>query len=198
MELIIFLHEHINKPFLIFLNSFTDNTIIWNIVYFFADAPIFILPIFLIWFWIYKRKDYEVKNKLLFIFYSIVLAVIISTIIQQFVDISRPEESLKWASKLILKHIPDASFPSDHASVWISFLVSLVLFWFTRFARILIPFFIIMLLSRIAGWLHWPFDILAWTIIWTISSIFIYKSKDLNIFKKINLFILKISSYFKL
>lgn len=198
MEIFSFLHQEINKPLLLFLNSLTENIVLSKIVYFMADWPIFVIPIFLVWFWIYKRKNNQEKQKLLFIFYSTFLAILISLIIQQFVDISRPEESIYWASRLILKHIPDTSFPSDHASVSIAFFVSLILFWFTKFALILLPFFIIMLLSRVAWGVHWPFDIIFWSIIWIISAFIIYKLKDLNILKVINNFILKLASYFKL
>lgn len=200
MEIFNFLHTEINKPFLIYLNSFTDNEIIANIIYLMADIPIFFIPLFLVWYWIFFsiKKDNYKKNKLLFIFYSCVLAVLLSIFIQQFVDLDRPEESLKWTSKMILEHIPDASFPSDHASIWIAFVFSLFLFWFTKISYLLLPLFIIMLFSRIAGWLHWPFDIIVWSIVWVLSSFIIYKSQNLDIFKKINNFLLKISSYFKL
>lgn len=193
-------HETINKPLSIYLNSFTDNKIIWDIVYAFADGPIFILPVFLVWYWFYYnyKKDNIWKNKLLFIFYSTIIAILISFIIQQFVNIERPEESLRSAWKLILNHIPDKSFPSDHASIWSSFLVSLFLFWFLRIWLFLTPLIIIMLISRIAGWVHWPLDILAWIIIWSLSGFIIYKFQNLTIFKMLNNFVLKLTSYFKL
>jgi membrane-associated phospholipid phosphatase len=47
-----------------------------------------------------------------------VLAVIINLIIQQFFFFERPETLITP----ILKHIPDASFPSDHTSVSFAFL----------------------------------------------------------------------------
>jgi undecaprenyl-diphosphatase len=194
------LHETINKPLSIYLNSLTDDKIIWNIVYLFADTPIFILPVFLVLCWLYYnyKKNNEWKNKLLFIFYSTVIAIILSLIIQNFVSIERPETSLMSSWKLILKHIPDASFPSDHASVWTAFLVSLFLFWFIRIRIIISPFIIIMLVSRVAWWVHWPFDILAWVIVWVSSSFLVYKCQNLNIFLKINSIVLKFASYFRL
>lgn len=200
MNFISSLHNNINIPLLWYLNSFTQNETISTIVYTMADAPIFLLPIFLLVYWFYfqSKKDVDGKKKLLFIFYSAIIAIVISSMIQIFVDIDRPEKSLEWAWKLILDHIPDASFPSDHASVGIAFLSSLFLFWFYKAGLIIFPFFIVMLISRVAGWVHWPFDILAGSIVWIISSFIVYKSQNLTIFKKINWCILKIASYFKL
>ncbi len=200
MSFISTLHNDINIPLLWYLNSFTENETISTIVYTMADIPIFILPVFLLWYWFYfhSKKDIDGKKKLLFIFYSAVLAIVFSSIIQFFVNIDRPENSLEWAGKLILEHIPDASFPSDHASVGIAFVMSLFLFWFSKIWFITLPLFIIMLLSRIAWGIHWPLDIVAWSIVWIISSFLIYKSQNLTIFKKVNHFILKIASYFKL
>ncbi len=200
MDFFLFLHKHINVYLLQTLNNLTKYDYIANIVYFMSDAPIFILPIFLLWYWIYfnYKKDINWKNKLLFIFYSTIIAIIISLIIQQFVSIERPEKSLISAWKMILQHIPDASFPSDHASVSSAFLISLFFFDFKKIAKILTPFFIIMLLSRIAWGVHWPLDIFIWCLVWFLSSFIIYKSRNLDIFTKINNFIMKLSSYFKL
>lgn len=200
MNFINTLHNTINIPLLWYLNSFTQNEIISKIVYTMADMPIFILPLFLIGYWIYfhSKRNIDGKKKLLFIFYSVVVAIVLSSIIQTFVNIDRPESSLEWAGKLILEHIPDASFPSDHASVGIAFVVSLFLFWFSTIGYITLPLFIIMLLSRVAGGVHWPLDIIAGSIVWIISSFLVYKWQNLTIFKKINMFVLKLASYFKL
>ena len=195
-----FIQLHFNKPISIWLNNLTDNIIIKKLVYIFSDAPIFILPIFLIWFWIYYtyKQNKDKKNNLLFIFYWVCLSILISLIIQNFIHIDRPEESLRAAWKMILNHIPDASFPSDHASVSWAFLAWLMLFWYKKISYFFLPLSLIMLLSRIAWWVHWASDIIVWLIIWILSSIFIYKFQNINILKKTYMFILKISSYTKL
>lgn len=200
MSVFLFLQEFVNKPVTIYLNSLTSNKVIEEVIYIFADVPIFIIPLFLIWFWVYYtyKKENDKKIALLFIFYSTIIAIIISLIIQQIVHIDRPEEYIKNAWNLILTHIPDASFPSDHASVSIAFLVSLYLYWYKKLSNILVLLFLIMLLSRVAWWVHWILDIVAWVVVWVISAFLIYKSKDFVILKEINKFILKISSYFKL
>ncbi len=195
-----FLQENINLPLLKFLNNFTQNEIIWNIIFIFADAPIFLIPIFLISFWIYFaiKKDNNWKEKLLFIFYTTIIAILISLIIQQFVNIDRPETHLKRTWNMILSHIPDASFPSDHSSVWSAFLFWILFFWFVKYFYLFTPLIIIMLISRIRAWVHWPMDIIAWIIIWIFSSFLIYKLRNLKFFIKINNFFIKIANFFKL
>lgn len=195
-----YLHQNFNKPLSLLLNNFTENIFIEKIVYIFSDLPIFFIPIFLISFWLYYnfKKENKEKSKLLFIFYSIILALIFSIFIQNLIHIDRPEESLKAVWKIILKHIPDASFPSDHASVSWAFLWSLFLFWYKKYFIIFWVFFIIMLLSRIAWWIHWPLDIIVWLVVWIFGSFIIYKLQNFSIFQSINTYILKFSSYFKL
>ena len=103
------------------LNNFVINNNLEACIGKSSDIPIFFLPIFLIiaWFyWSYKIKNNEKKYDLLNIFYSVVLAVIINLIIQHFFFFERPETLITP----ILKHIPDASFPSDHAAVSFAFL----------------------------------------------------------------------------
>jgi hypothetical protein len=67
----------INVSVLNYLNSFANNEIIKQIIYIFADAPIFFLPVFLITYWIYytykkeisESDKFEKKSNLLFITY---------------------------------------------------------------------------------------------------------------------------------
>ncbi len=200
MNFFLFLHESINKPISAFLNSFTWNDFIKDVIFIFADAPIFLIPLFLAWYWIYFviKKDDLSKENLLFIFYSTIIAISISLIIQQIIHIDRPETYLENTWNLILKHIPDASFPSDHASVSTAFLLSLFLFWYKKISYFILPLFIIMLISRIAGGVHWFFDIITWIVVWWFSGFLVYKTKDFSILKNINKFILKIANFIKL
>jgi undecaprenyl-diphosphatase len=100
---------------------------------------------------------------------------------------------------LLLNHIPDASFPSDHATVSIAFLTSLFLSWFKNVWYFFTPFVILMLLSRVILWVHWPFDILAWISVWIFSSFITFKYLvKIKFINKINQFIIKTMWYIKL
>ena len=194
--------QEINKDIFQFLNSFSSHDIIAVIAPIMADLPIFFLPLFLLWMWIYYTYSKDSSNKkelLLHIFYSSVVAIIISLIIQQFVDIDRPETAIAGAGKLLLDHIPDASFPSDHASVSFAFLVALFLAGYKKVFWSFLPFVLIMNLSRIISWVHWPFDVIAWAIVWAVSAcISLHYLTKIKFVKKVNLFIIKTLAYIKL
>jgi undecaprenyl-diphosphatase len=120
-------------------------------------------------------------------------------IIKQFVSIDRPETVLEWVWKLLLKHIPDASFPSDHSAVSTAFLLSLFYTNYKKIWYLFLIFTILMCTSRIILWVHWPFDILAGILVWVLSAIISFKvlkwNKYVDIFNK---FILKLANYLKL
>jgi undecaprenyl-diphosphatase len=121
----------INRNLLIFFNNLSNYKIIEKLVLIFSDTPIFFIPIFLIYIWIYytySLKEDNKKKSVLFIFYSTIISIIIALIIQNIIHIERPENYINKTGKLILNHLPDASFPSDHATVSFAFLTSLFLF----------------------------------------------------------------------
>lgn len=193
--------ENLNEIMLIYLNKLWNNPIIEKCVWVFADAPIFFIPIFLIVTWLiltYKNKN-EKKNELLIILYSTILWIIIAIITQHLFHFDRPENYIKNTWKLLLKHIPDASFPSDHATVSFAFLTSLYYAKYKKTSYIFFPFALIMVISRVIAWVHWPLDIIVWIIIWITSSYITFKYiKKLKFIKKLNQSIIKITWYIKL
>lgn len=166
-----------------------------------ADAPIFFLPIFLIWMWLYYviKNNIEQKKSLLLLFYSTVLALFINIVIQNLVHFDRPESVLQGTWNLILNHIPDASFPSDHTAVSMAFAIALYFIGFRKTAYIFFPIAVLMNVSRVISWVHWPFDIIVWTIVGLLSGYIVckilIKNKYLNVLSD-NL--IKISKFFKL
>ena len=101
------------------LNNMTANPFIAFVSPLLADGPIFFLPMFLVsmWLWYTYKKESTLKNNLLYLFYAAALAHFTSIFIQMFVHFERPETAITSSGKLLLEHIPDASFPSDHASI---------------------------------------------------------------------------------
>lgn len=191
----------INRAILIWFNSLADIPTIETLSIFFADLPIFFLPVFLLTAWLYytfKCKNIEKKNELLVIFYACVVAVLINLFIQNIFDVWRPEDAIKNIGKLLLNHVPDASFPSDHASVWFAFITSLYLFWYKKTSFTYLPFALIMVISRIVSWIHWPFDILVWIIIWIFSWIWLYYFRKSETIITLNQCLIQIATFLKL
>ncbi len=188
--------QEINLQIFHFLNNFSSNPQVELFVKCFVDSPIFILPIFLAGYWLYYsfnplltspkgRGITQEKNNLLLIFYGTVLALILSLIIQQFVSVDRPEEHLKAGGKLLLNHLPDASFPSDHATVSIAFLTGVLLAWYRKWFIVLLILFTAMNVSRVIAWVHWPFDVIAGSIVWAVGSYLVFAHIWKNKFVKI-------------
>jgi len=207
--------QEINLKILKYLNWLWEEVFFQNFVKIFVDAPIFIIPVFLLWYWIYysynsnflsKNVGYEIfntlqnkkKENLILITYWIIFWLIISLIIQQIVPINRPEDFLD-KSKLLMTHLPDASFPSDHTTVWMAFLFWILFAWYKKYFLIFLLPITFMVISRIIAWVHWPFDILAGTFVWLFSSYITFSHISKNKFvKKINLEIIKLLKYIKL
>ena len=206
--------QEINLIVFHFLNDLAHNTTIEFLVKVFVDWPIFILPLFLAWYWLYysilehknkTNKDQEKvsidnhKNNLLLIFYSTVVALIFSLTIQQFVHLDRPEEHLQAWAKLLLDHLPDASFPSDHATVSIAFLAAVFFAGYKKWWWVLLLPFVIMNVSRVVAWVHWPFDILAGSLVWIVGAHLVFSHIwELKFVKKLNLWIIKLLKCIKL
>ncbi|NUJ97173.1 phosphatase PAP2 family protein [Candidatus Gracilibacteria bacterium] len=193
--------QKLNESLLAYFNSFASNGFIESIVSIFADAPIFFLPLFFIATWIFYgiKKQRNSQEEILFIFYSVILGILITLIIQQFIQLERPENYLKGAGKLLLNHVPDASFPSDHATVSFAFLTALFLAHYRKTFWIFLPFVITMNLSRIIAGVHWPFDIIAGMFIGITASIIVFAFlKKTSFIKKINSSLIKISLFLKL
>ena len=187
----------INNSVAIYLNNFVINNHLEKIIWLLSDAPIFFLPVFLLaaWlYWTFKEKNNTQKENILFIFYSIVSAMIFNAIIKIFVTVDRPESLIKP----ILEHVPDKSFPSDHATVSFSFLFALYAAGYKKTFWLFMPFVVLMNFSRIAGGIHWFWDIIVWMILGLIAVIIIFKNKKNIVLEKLNSFVFNVMSYIKL
>jgi len=201
------------------LNNFVLKNNLEELICYLADGPIFFLPIFFITTWIFiefykfqnKKKYFNIKeiifwekkfleekklfkSKLLLILYSIIFWIIINLIIQQIFFFDRPDILFTP----ILEHIPDASFPSDHATVSFAFLFWLLAAWYKKTFYSFFAFVIIMNISRVAWWLHWFFDIFSWMLIWRISVLIIFNNQKNKYTEKINSYLINFAKIFKL
>ena len=196
------------------LNGLSSDPLIARITPIIADFPIFFLPIFLWGLWLYytfsapphplkKWEETSYKDKkrleLMHIFYACLLGMILSFIIKQFVDIERPESYIESTKDMLLGRIPEKSFPSDHATISFAFTIALLFTKFYKVGYIFLPFVIVMNISRIIVWVHWPLDIFAWTILWTVSAIIFFTYfRRLKLVKSLDESIIKLMKYLHL
>lgn len=176
-----------------------------------ADIFVFIYPLYLTWlylYWIRKNKE-EYKYLSLYIFFSWVVAIVINFIIKLFITKDRPEQFLENKNSLLLNHIPNNPFPSDHASLSVAIWFATLLWWIKSKNRhliiwgiMLITISLIMSLSRVGVWVHRPTDILIGTVLWFISAYILLKSHNLlnkYLYSKLINIEIRISNYlFKL
>jgi len=158
-----------------------------------ADFPIFFLPLFLWWVWLYltfytpSSNSNAKRKELMHIFYACVIGIIISFIIKQFVDIDRPAWYIESTESLLLGKIPEKSFPSDHATVSFAFLTALLFSQYKRVGYVFLPFVIIMNIFRIVVWVHWPLDIIAGSCVGIFSGyIMMTKLRETKLVKKLD------------
>ena len=192
---------NINIELLQFLNNLWNNYIVNLFVKIFADGPILLLPIFFLAMWMYavKKQDIVLKEKLMIIFYWCIIGIILSLTIQQFIHEARPEQNLSATGKLLLKHLPTAAFPSDHATVGMAFVVGLYLFWLSFWGNIFLPLIALMCLARVIAWVHWPFDIVWGMIVGSVAaSAGKYFLASNKVVKKVNSFIMHLLQIIKL
>ncbi len=154
------------------LNTFiSQSELYYTVASLFADVPVFLLPVFLLWLYIRHgmvRKHISAKYGALLIFMSAVLAAAINLWLQEIIVKARPETALTGTGRLIMKHLPTASFPSDHAAVAMAVALSSLVWGGKRgkktvkiWWRVLLVLTICMSIARVAVGVHWPTDILA-------------------------------------
>lgn len=172
------------------LNSLmASSPLLIKIVPILADIFVFSYPLYLIYLYFFTHDsisrwqrlrhtatDRQHKYIALSTLFSFVGSVIVNYIIKAFIEQPRPYQVLHLLidpkESLILNSIPTDSFPSDHAAVWASIAIAilirgyrinnkkLIIAWW-----IFVCFALIMDISRITMGVHRPIDIIAGIVI---------------------------------
>lgn len=178
--------EILKKMMISFNDLVNKNDILVKMIPFTADIfvftyPIYLTSLYLYWIW---KKDTFYKEAALYIFFAWISSVLINVFIQMFIDKDRPEIALESKDKLILSHIPDAPFPSDHATMSAAIAMSVLLLWIKHKSKwfmvawwVFWLFSIVMSISRVWAWVHWVTDVVAWTLIWVIVALLFFHKK---------------------
>ena len=88
-----------------------------------SDIFVFSYPIVLVGLYIYGIMHFSRRFKYnsLYVFFATISVFIINFSIQFLVAKDRPEQFVHSQNHILIKHIPDNSFPSDHAAVAFAF-----------------------------------------------------------------------------
>lgn len=182
----------------------SSSSVLTALVPILADIFVFSYPLYLIYLYFFthdsiisrwqrlwhKSTDRQHKYIALSVFFSFVGSIIINYIIKAFVEQPRPYQvldlTLNPKESLILNSIPTDSFPSDHAAVWASIAVAVLIWWYKTANkkliiawRIFAVFALIMDICRITIGVHRPVDIAAGIVIGLIASLFLFFSFQL-------------------
>jgi len=179
------------------------NVMIFNSINYFAGNNIFVdklgiliakyLPIifvlFLVYLWFNKSKN---KEFALYAGYSAIIGLLLNYLITLFYFHPRP--FMDKVGTLLINHVPETSFPSDHTTFMLSIAFILLYFKESRKAGITLSILgILGGISRIFCGLHYPFDIIGSIVVAMISSYIVFISKER--LQKFNNLI--INSYYK-
>ena len=165
-----------------------------------SDFWVFLVIFFLIYLWLYGvfKKIEDSKKAALLIFYSIAFSFLIYVILNQWFPL-RPRPETVTSIKPLVSHLPDNSFPSGHAIFAGAAILATYLYSERKYFWTILIFSLIMLVSRVIAWIHYPSDILAWLVIWLIWGYAVYKVKDSKCMQKYLIpFPIKIAKYIKL
>lgn len=169
---------------------------IWGelIVFFWAGV--------LIGFWLYGvyKKDNEYKKKALTIFFTIVGVFWVYAVVNLGVPQWRPGAmEISGAIAPLIPHPADNSFPSGHALFAGALLVALLRYF--RYYSCLVTsttvLAIITLTARVIGGIHYPGDIVAGLLFWSIGAYFLRSGID-KLVRKVAPIFIKIASYIRL
>jgi len=163
--------ENLNLEIFNAINGYGNNSRLLSILaIIIAKYMIFIVPTYLTL--MFLRKNNYLKQQSLFAFYTALVGLLINYIISFFYFSPRP--FMLHMGRLLIKHAPDSSFPSDHVTILLSIGFYLLSEIRLRVHGLLFIFFgLIVGLARIYCGVHWPFDIVGSLIVSLFAFIFI-------------------------
>lgn len=148
------------------------NHILDSIMIFFAkDALEIYAVLFLAGWFVLPKENIEGRHALVMAGLAGILALIINLIIAHFWYRSRPFVVLpKGADTQLIPHVPDSSFPSDHASGSFAFAGGSWNRAPKTFQVLFTCIAIIVMFARVYVGVHWPTDVLASVVVGVFSG----------------------------
>ncbi len=186
--------DNLNKSIFNSINHFAGNNVILDKTAIIIAEYLPVIFIFiLIYYWL---KNNGLRNSILYCFYSAILGLILNYIITLFYFHPRP--FMDKIGIILIQHVPETSFPSDHTTFMTSTALMLLYFKNTRFLGILLlSLSLIGGTARVFTGIHYPFDIMGSFLVAGISSFIIFQSQSklIQINKVIESIYVKIENY---
>lgn len=166
----------------LYYRMMANEPLVW-LIPFLADVFVFVYPVYLLvlFVWGTVKKKFHYQSSALFTFFAVFFSICVNIFIQFFVDKLRPSVIL-WLSDLkaqtaLHEFLPTSSFPSDHAAVSMAFASAVFFRWlknkdrkFIIWGIVFYIFSLVMSFARVTSWVHWPTDVIAWSIVWIIVT----------------------------
>ncbi len=156
------------------INHFAGiNTVFDKLLIIIAKFLPIVFILFLLYLWFNKGKD---KNVVLYAGYSAILGIVLNFLITLFYFHPRP--FMDGIGTLLINHLSETSFPSDHTTFMLSIAFIFLYFKQTRKMGVVLSIFgIIGGIARVYCGVHYPFDILGSILVAGISSYVIFLSR---------------------
>lgn len=170
-----------------------------------ADAFVFVYPVYLVLLYGYAifqgRRDskvhwFSLKESALWVFVAAMASTIFNMIVQVFLIKDRPDVVMnllyqKREDLILYDYLPEASFPSDHATMSMAIAVATLLYglrykkkWYIYFSLFLFAISGIMGYARISIGIHWPTDVLGGYVVGVVVPVILFLPKIYGFIKK--------------
>jgi membrane-associated phospholipid phosphatase len=138
----------------------------------------------------------NLKESALWIFVAAMASTIFNMIVQVFLVKDRPDVAMdllyqKREDLILYDYLPEASFPSDHATMSMAIAVATLLYglrykkkWYVYFSAFLFAISGIMGYARISIGIHWPTDVLGGYVVGIAVPVILFMPKIYRFVKK--------------
>ena len=192
-ELLLWMHQVMQYPF------FFDRLPVV------ADAFVFVYPVYLVvlygngMFQSYKGKrlqGFALKESAVWIFMAAMASTVFNMFVQVFLIKDRPDVTMdllyqKREDLILYDYLPEASFPSDHATMSMAIAVATLLYGlrykkkgYVYFSVFLFAISLIMGYARISIGIHWPTDVIGGYVVGIFVPVILFLPKIYGFIKK--------------